>query len=225
MKGGIAIRADGNDDNDPEGAFTAACRVSKDNEDLSNDYLLTCNHGFFDGDICQSSSGEKVYYADGSTYGEVYEYNEDQDWALIEPYYESDIDAHIIDSRWDYPVSTNKTRNGLKDMMSNDTTVERVGVNSGEIQGTIQEIDYNYHPYTCLELTDGVKTNTGGVRGDSGGPVYTKSCCSDILSMVSIHTTSPGDHVFYDCHDNSVTYYNIGSPCYKMNNDEIIFHG
>jgi len=225
MKGGIAIKSDGDDDGEPEGWFTSACRVSKDDEDISNDYLLTCNHGFFTSDICQSSSGEKLYYADGSEYGEVYEYNEQQDWAIIDPYNESNINAHIIDSRWDYPVSTNKTRNGLKDMMSNNTIVERVGAASGEIQGTIKEIDHYYHPYPCLELTDGVKTDTGGVRGDSGGPIYTKSCCADILSMVSIHTVSIGEDVFQDCHDRWVEYYNVGSPCYKMNNDDIIFHG
>jgi hypothetical protein len=224
MKGGIAIRGDDDNDGNPDGWFSAACRVSKDDEHISNDYILTCNHGFFD-DVCSDNSGKELFYSDGSKYGEIYEYNEKWDWAIIEPCCESNINPEIIHSRWDHPVSTNKTRNGLKDMMSNDTAVERVGAASGEIQGTIQEIDYDVSIYPCLQYPDGVKTNTGGVFGDSGGPIYTESCCYDMLSKVSIHTTSHGDDIFQDCWDRWVDYYDVGSPCWKMNDFDILFHG
>jgi hypothetical protein len=232
MMGGVAIEVDDDGDGYKDSSYcTSACRVGKSDENLSNDYLLTCNHVFLDGDYsCEGNWNDHIYsWGDYQEYGEVYEYDQTRDYALIEPDSDSNIDPHIMNSQWGHKVETNKTRNGLKDLMSDPYhEVEQMGVATGGRTGQVLSIDNSY-TYGCIDLNgNGVRTSTGGSGGDSGGPIYTESCCFDGLSMISIVTSSAlgRQERNWTCDGDPIFTETAGPAAHEMNEHwDVIFHG
>ena len=220
MQGGVAIEMDRDGDDSKDSGFgTSGCRVANPDGNC-NEYLLTVNHLFLQSPDydCEGNWDDGIYFYNDSYYGEVYRYDQNMDYAIVDPDNESSIDAHIKDSRWDYKVKTNKTRSGLKDMISDDTLVEKMGASTGGRTGEIEGINET-HTYGCVDLEgDGVLTTCDMADGDSGGPIYTESeALSDALSMCALSVarngengTECGNPFYSEC---------IGTPAYRMVQD------
>lgn len=152
------------------GKISATCRVLDSN---NNPRLMTCAHGF---DRCDGSiEGDSVDQS-GQDLGSVDEWSVAQDWATIQLSDSSPVDDFNSGIAGTFRNFTGYvTRDGLKSLMSDNTTVYHSGKTTCQTEGTITDIDVSF------SICDGdasannyVKTSAPTEPGDSGGPHYKK---------------------------------------------------
>lgn len=153
--------------------FSATCPVT--NSD-GNERLMTCAHAF---DWCDTDVVGDRLDQDGQFVGLVENGSIRQDWATIPLDGNAEVSGFDPDlAETDREVSGYVTRDGLKDLMSNDTTVYHRGKTTCETSGQVTDIEVPNKNCggTAKESSSDyyVKTSAPTEGGDSGGPHYKK---------------------------------------------------
>ena|GEM_PF-676056 len=151
------------------GVFSATCRVL---DSYDNPRLMTCAHGF---DRCQGDGD--IEYDDleqsDQDLGFVDEWSVGQDWATVQLGYSSPVDGFDSGIAGTFRDFTGYvTRNGLKSLMSDDTTVYHNGRTTCKTEGTVTDIDVSFEICDGAYANNYVKTSAPTEPGDSGGPHY-----------------------------------------------------
>lgn len=151
--------------------FTTGCKVEVNN----TPYMLTAAHLYDLGDNCNNSLGGKKAYQDQNLMGEVYNWDNEEDWVLIDKTgnetsgYEAGIEG-LFAKQNGYV-----TENGLIDLKGDETTVYQMGISSCQTSGTVEVVKQREDSHSsCFNSFYAVGVDIHGENGDSGGPIYHK---------------------------------------------------
>lgn len=149
---------------------TTTCKVKVD----SSPHMLTAAHLWDLGDDCSNSLKGKKAYQDQNQMGEITAWDNGEDWAVIDKTgnetsgYESGIEG-LFAKQNGYV-----TKDGLKDLKGNATTVYQMGISTCQTSGTVEEVDVSKNPKYCFDSDHAVGVDIYVENGDSGGPIYHK---------------------------------------------------
>lgn len=174
IPGGVSMETS-DDDGDCDQSFgTLGCKVSKD----GSDYMMTACHIYGGGqDPCPSgiSGGESAYHM-GDYFGEVAEWDEEEDWLLLD----TDDYETFDDQIWDPGAGERVdmvawfTEAGVADLISTDELVRKIGVTLGREWGYVEQKSIS-SGWDCVDWDgEGVEVDIDFAQGDSGGPVWDK---------------------------------------------------
>lgn len=175
--------------------------------------LMTCAHLY---DRCSSDPDGEALYQSGQYVGTVDQWSVKQDWVTVPLSSYADVSGFDNAIAGTYSEVTGYvTRSGLKDHMSNDTTVYKNGRTTCETSGEVVEID------VAVRLCDGfsnesvsydfVKTSTPTEGGDSGSPHYHEFFFNNDRKAAVIAPHYGGE--------------SVGCGAYKIRNDHGISFG
>ncbi len=148
---------------------TTTCKVLNSSGEPG---MLTAAHVITDEDDCSSPWDEKAYQA-GNQMGKVpyMGYDRSEDWAVI------DTTGNETDGYAGYIEGANaaqagyKTKDGLRTLKSNETTIHKMGKTTCKTDGTVNEVEA-YHSSGCFESYYTVICSLYADDGDSGSPIY-----------------------------------------------------
>jgi hypothetical protein len=174
---------------------TMACYCSVDNDD--KDYFLTAHHNYdlnkFGNRICDDITDGKAHCGfqdngeDEPLYpaGVVSQYHDStRDYALVRNHFTECIDGAPVNKAsedglvdhggsWDY-AQVSGVQENLEDEMADGTTFFKTGAATGYETGTITEIDTNWSPDGCTNMSnhEDVVFDINSAVGNSGAMIY-----------------------------------------------------
>lgn len=108
---------------------------------------------------------------------------------------------------------------GVANLISNETSIDKMGTASGKTTGTVDEMYYSSSFASCIDYNgDGVRTSTNQVEGDSGCVTYKTDSNNDCLLIGLMNAKQGADVGVDDCDGDNLWENALGGACYEINN-------
>lgn len=153
-----------------EGAGGRGTSFAKVETSSNNVGLMTAYH-VIGGDCGYNISGDAADQ-NCTKWGNVIDYDDDVDYAVIEPDSSFDAEGKIREpDGTEYEIAGHYSESTVCDFAANATYLRKVGTTTGLHEGRVQAC--HVQRSSCPSLNNhGVRTSIETVNGDSGGPVY-----------------------------------------------------
>ncbi|MFB6235923.1 MAG: trypsin-like serine protease [Halopenitus sp.] len=188
--------------------------IDPDGDGAYDQHMLTAAH--LAGDQCNDLTGTTITQTDDD-WGTVKTQSASLDAITCKPNSGFDVSNKIKEESGTKTVAGFVTKNGLADMQATGELMYKMGMETGEEVGYIDEMEVSSGP-DCSDFNgEGVKAKIDVAQGDSGGPMYdVDGSDAYIIGISSTATDKKANDT--DCEGDTVYSRTMGPTAYEINN-------